>query len=85
MDVVDDAPLFLQGALDMLGFRGGFLKPVMEFLVGLLETLAMAVVVATGLTDDEAEGCGQDHPDGDEVRWILVMRLSPMRLGSVRG
>ena len=40
MDVVDDASLFLEGALDWLGVRGGFLESLTKFFVGLLKTLA---------------------------------------------
>ena len=71
MDVVDDAPLFLEGALDWLGVRGGFLESLTKFFVGLLKAVPMAAVVAAGITDDEAEGCGHDHPYGYEVGWVF--------------
>ena len=71
MDVVDDAPLLLEGAPDRLGFHGGFLESLTKLLVGLLEAVTMAAVVAAGLTDNEAEGRGQDHPEGYEVHWVF--------------
>ena len=62
MDVVDDAPLLLEGAFDWLGIRGGFVEPLAEFLVGFLKAVPMAAVVAAELADDKAEARGDQHP-----------------------
>ena len=68
MDVVNNAPLFLEGALDWLGVRGGFSESLTKFLVGLLKAVPMAAVVAADLAGDEAEPCGDQHPYRHEVR-----------------
>jgi hypothetical protein len=80
MDVVDDGPLLLQGALNWLAFRRGFFELFTKFLVGVLKVVAMAAVIAADLTDDEAKGCGQDHPDGYESAGLSVMDLLLGRL-----
>ena len=67
MDVIDDAPLFLQGELDWFGIGHGFLKPIAKFLIGFLKTFLMAEVIAAGLADHEAEGCCDQHPYRHEV------------------
>ena len=67
-----------------LVFGGGFLEPLTKFLVGLLKAVAMAAVVAAGLADDEAEGCGQRSSRW--VRSLLILRSCDLLLGrAVRG
>ena len=83
MDVVDHAALFLDRAVDWVSVGRDFLEPIAKLLIGFLKTLAMTDIVATDLTDDEAEGCGQDHPYGMKSAGFSVMRLAPR--GSVRG
>jgi hypothetical protein len=47
VDVVDDAPLFLQSVLDWLAIHGCFIGPLTKFVVGLLKAVPTAAVVAT--------------------------------------
>ena len=67
MDVVDDAALFLDRVVDWFRGGAGFLEPIAKFFVGFLETFPVPRVIAGDFADEEAEGCGEDHPYGYEV------------------
>ena len=67
MDVVDDPSLFLEGTLDWLDVRGGFLESLTKFLVGLLKAVPMAAVVAADVAGEKAEACGDQHPYRQDV------------------
>ncbi len=62
MDVIDDAPLFLQGALDRFCIQRDFLEPIAKFVVGLLQTFPMTAEVAISLANQQAEGSGEQQP-----------------------
>jgi len=58
VDIIDDAALLFERAVDgVIGGRG-FVESFAKFLGGFLKTLALTKESAVGLADDEAESGG---------------------------
>jgi hypothetical protein len=62
VDVVDHASLFLERTPYRQVVRRGILKPLTKVAVDLLKVGALATVIATEFTGDEADAGGDQHP-----------------------
>jgi hypothetical protein len=76
VDVVDHAALFFDRAVDWLRSGRDFLEPIAKFFVGFLKTLPMTRAIAGDLAEEEAEGCGEDHPYGYEVCGLTTEEIA---------
>jgi hypothetical protein len=62
VEIVEDATLPLELPLDRLFAGLGLLERIVEIFVGLFEAFPVTGAVTEGVSDDEAEGSGQQHP-----------------------